>query len=140
MQVGGFPRHLIFGEDMYVAAKMIINGWGIAYASSAICRHSHNYSIMDEFRRYFDMGVFHSRERWISTRFGGISGEGFKFLLSEMKYVGIDKFYIWPNVIFRNGCKYVAYNLGKREKFIPFFAKKYLGMHKAYWIQEQRKE
>lgn len=76
LEVGGFPEHVIFAEDMYAAAKMLLAGWKVAYAGNAACRHSHNYTLAEEFRRYFDMGVFHAREAWIRERFGGAGGKG----------------------------------------------------------------
>ena len=68
--VNGFPNYVIFAEDMFVAAKMLLSGWKVTYAGNAECRHSHNYSIAQEFQRYFDMGVFHARERWVRKKFG----------------------------------------------------------------------
>lgn len=35
--IGGFPNDVIFGEDMYVAGKMILSGWKVAYSADAIC-------------------------------------------------------------------------------------------------------
>ena len=78
--IGGFPEHVIFAEDMYVAAKMLILGWKVVYAGDAQCFHSHNYSIAEEFKRYFDIGVFHAREKWIGQRFGSAGGEGMRYL------------------------------------------------------------
>jgi len=83
--VGGFPLNVIFAEDMYVAAKMLIAGWKVAYAGNAQCRHSHNYNIIEEFKRYFDMGVFHAREPWIRQHFGGAGGEGMRYVKSELR-------------------------------------------------------
>ena len=131
--VGGFPDNIIFAEDMFVAAKLILAGGKIVYAADAICRHSHNYTIVGEFRRYFDMGVFHARERWISDNFGSAGSEGLKYQISELKYLGIKKINLWPISIFRNGIKYLGYKIGKRANFLPIFIKKTLGMHKGYW-------
>lgn len=80
---GGFPVHVIFAEDMYLTAKMLMQGWKVAYAGDAQCRHSHNYTLMEEFKRYFDMGVFHAREPWIRENFGGAGGEGLRYVKSE---------------------------------------------------------
>ena len=44
-EVGGFPSDVIFGEDMYVAAKMLLSGYNIAYASNAEVYHSHKHLI-----------------------------------------------------------------------------------------------
>lgn len=131
--VGGFPEHVIFAEDMYVAAKMLLEGWRIAYAGDAACRHSHNYSLREEFSRYFDMGVFHAREPWIRERFGGAGGEGVRYVVSELKFIGLSRVYLWPSAILRNVCKLLAYKLGQKEKNIPRTIKQKLGMYKRYW-------
>lgn len=131
--VGGFPEHVIFAEDMYVAAKMLLSGWKIAYAGGANCRHSHNYTLIEEFRRYFDMGVFHAREPWIRQHFGGAGGEGLRYVKSELSFLGISSLYLWPSAILRNACKLLAYKLGQNEHRMSIGLKKKLGMYKGYW-------
>ena len=54
-EVGGFPGDVIFGEDMFVATKMLKFGYKIAYAADAMVKHSHSYSLWQEFQRYFDI-------------------------------------------------------------------------------------
>ncbi|MFG0631973.1 glycosyltransferase [Pseudomonas sp. xss_2] len=131
--VGGFPVHVIFAEDMYVAAKMLLNDWQIGYAGDATCRHSHNYTLVEEFERYFDMGVFHAREPWIRSNFGGAGGEGVRYLKSELRYLGLAKIYMWPIAVLRNVMKLVAYRLGQKERLMSIGLKKRLGMYKGYW-------
>ncbi|GAB4063912.1 glycosyltransferase [Uliginosibacterium sediminicola] len=133
IQVGGFPKHVIFAEDMYVAAKMLMGGWKIAYSGSAHCRHSHNYTVEDEFRRYFDMGVFHARESWIRSNFGGAGGEGVAYVKSELKYLGLRRCVLWPAALFRNAVKLFAYKIGQKEACIPKWIKRKIGMYRRYW-------
>lgn len=132
-EVEGFPAHVIFAEDMYVAAKMLMAGWKVAYAGNARCRHSHNYSIVEEFERYFDMGVFHAREPWIRQHFGGTAGEGVRYVLSELKFLGFRYLYLWPAALLRNSMKFSGYKLGQLEAKLPLAIKRKLGMHKRYW-------
>lgn len=75
-QLGGFPSDTILCEDMYFTAKAVLAGYKVAYVSEAVVRHSHNYSAVEEFKRYFDIGVFHADEPWIREKFGGAGGEG----------------------------------------------------------------
>lgn len=131
--IGGFPKHVIFAEDMYAAAKMLIAGWKIVYAGNAQCRHSHNYSIKEEFSRYFDMGVFHAREPWIRETFGGAGSEGVKYIKSELKYLGFQRCYMWPYVIVRSALKLIGYKLGQVERWLPIGLKTRVGMYKGYW-------
>jgi rhamnosyltransferase len=83
-QVGGFPDNVILGEDMAVAAKMVLADWSVRYSAEARSYHSHDYSIIQEFKRYFDTGVFHRVESWLLEDFGVPESEGFKFLKSEV--------------------------------------------------------
>lgn len=131
--VAGFPSHVIFGEDMYIAAKMLVAGWKVAYAGDALCLHSHNYTMLEEFERYFDMGVFHAREPWIRQHFGSAGGEGMRYVKSELKFLGARRFYLWPSAIVRNAIKLFGYKLGQQESLFPTGLKRKLSMHKRYW-------
>ena len=81
-QAGGFPADTILSEDMCAAGKMLLAGWKIAYSAEAKVFHSHDYGIAAEFRRYFDIGVFHARQQWLRREFGEAEGEGGKFIAS----------------------------------------------------------
>lgn len=133
--VGGFPLHVIFAEDMYVSAKMLLSGWDIVYAGNAICRHSHNYKIREEFERYFDMGVFHARESWIRRQFGRMGGEGLRYVQSELRFLGFRRIHLWPISIFRNIAKFVGFKLGQNEAILPVFLKRKFSMYKRFWLE-----
>lgn len=133
LEAGGFPEHVILSEDMFVGAKMLMAGWKVAYASDAVCRHSHNYTLAEEFRRYFDQGVFHAREIWIRENFGGAGGEGLRYVKSELVFLGFSRLYLWPTAIVRNACKLLAYKLGQLEQYLPIWLKKKMSMHTRYW-------
>jgi rhamnosyltransferase len=121
---------------MYSAAKMLLSGWKIVYSGNALCRHSHNYSILEEFKRHFDMGVFHSREAWLRDSFGNPGGEGFRYVKSEFQLLGWKRFYLWPEFLVRNIAKLFGYKFGQHEKWLPFRCKMHFSMFKAYWIQD----
>ena len=133
MDVGGFPSTVIFGEDTYVAAKMLHEGWKVAYSSEAACYHSHNYSVIEEFRRYFDIGVFHSRESWFIQKMGKPEGEGKKFVISELRYLLKRAPWVVPSAAVRTGMKLVGYKMGIREQIMPSSLKLKLSMNKGYW-------
>ena len=133
-QVGGFPSNLILSEDMYIAAKMLMDGWKVVYSGEAKCYHSHNYTILEEARRYFDIGVFHARESWIRKTFGGAGGEGLRFVFSELAFLGARYWFLWPSSLARNALKLLAYKLGQKEKHLPTALKKHLGMNTGFWL------
>lgn len=132
-EVGSFPQHVILGEDTYVAAKMILSGWKSAYCADAEVYHSHDYTIMQEFRRYFDTGVFHTEEPWIRKSFGAAEGEGRRFVLSEMQCVLSHKPWLIVSMIVRDGMKFLGYRMGISYRSLPRKFIKKVSMTKSYW-------
>lgn len=131
--VGGFPEEVIFGEDTIVAAKLLKADWKIAYVAEAQVYHSHSYSWTQEFKRYFDIGVLHSRESWLLGEFGGAGSEGRKFVLSEMKYLWCRNALLIPSALIRTVFKLLGYRLGRREETFSSAIKRRLSMHRSFW-------
>jgi len=118
--VGFFEEGLLFGEDTFTVAKLLRKGYCIAYAADARVLHSHNYTIGQEFRRYFDIGVVHMLHRALMADFGSPMGEGRKYVSSELSFLVREKaFFQLPLSIVRNGIKFAAYSLGKRYAWLP---------------------
>ncbi|SMY35618.1 N-glycosyltransferase [Photobacterium malacitanum] len=133
ISVGGFPKKTILCEDMYVSATMLKNNYNTYYTSEAIVRHSHNYTARDELKRYFDIGVFHSMEPWIQNEFGGAGGEGYKYVISEVKYLYKNNKKLIPRSILNNTFKFLGMKLGSKYKYMPKKIINILSMHKGYW-------
>ncbi|HEY9127554.1 MAG TPA: glycosyltransferase [Acidobacteriaceae bacterium] len=131
--VGGFPRDTIFGEDTITAARLLKAGWKIAYVAEAQVHHSHSYTWRQEFRRYFDIGVLHSREHWLIEEFGGASGEGARFVRSELRYLWPRHWWLIPSALIRTALKLVGYRLGKIESHLPIGLKRRISMNRGYW-------
>ena len=118
--VGYFQDGLLFGEDTFTMAKLLRKGYCVAYEAGAQVYHSHNYTVVQEFRRYFDIGVFHNDNRSLIESFGTPTGEGKKYVKSELKHLAGEKKYLCLfESIIRNGLKFLAYNLGKRHTWLP---------------------
>lgn len=132
-ELGGFPSDTILSEDMYFAAKAVLAGYKIAYVADAKVRHSHNYSPIQEFKRYFDIGVFHGKEKWIFEKFGGAGGEGKKFIFSELRFLLKYGIKLIPRACVNNLMKIAGYKLGKSYQTLPFGVTRRFSMHKRYW-------
>lgn len=135
-EIGGFPRDVILGEDACVAGRLILSDWLIQYAASAQVRHSHDYSVLEDFRRYFDTGVLHARESWLLASFGGASGEGLRFLRSELAYVRKFGFSHCLISLHHTLLKYLGYRLGRLEIYLPLALKKRMSMFRNFWISK----
>lgn len=133
LAVGGFPSSVILSEDTMVATKMLLSGWKIAYCAEATCYHSHNYSLVKEFQRYFDIGVFHAREAWYLKELGGAEGEGKRFVRSELRYLRRHAPALIPAALLRSALKFLGYRLGRLEHSLPRWLKLALSMNRGFW-------
>lgn len=133
-QVGGFPTQVILGEDTIVAARMLLSGWRIAYCAEATVEHSHDFPPLQEFRRYFDIGVLHGREDWMRREFGPPSGEGMRFVRSEVRFLAKMAPFLIPSALLRTMLKFLGYKLGTSERALPRWVKRHLSLNNDYWI------
>lgn len=130
---GGFPSHLILGEDTCVAVKMLLSGWKVRYCAESRVRHSHAYGVARETQRYFDFGVMHAQLPELLRNFGAAEGEGLRFLTSELRYFARNAPHLLPLVPVRNAAKYVGYSLGRRFASLPRGLCRRLSMTKVFW-------
>jgi len=133
IDAGGFPHHVILSEDMMAGARLLKQGWKLAYNAEACVYHSHNYSMHEEFKRYFDIGAFHSQEAWLIEWLGSAEGEGMRFIRSEARYLLSHAPLALPSALLRTFAKYAGYRLGRYEKKLPIHIKKRLSMHAQFW-------
>ena len=132
--VGGFPADVIGTEDAHVAGRLLLAGWAVRYEADARVHHSHDYGLLEEMRRYFDIGVFYGRERWIAEHFGRAGGEGRRFLRSELAAVrGAGQPWRQPEVLLRSALKLTGYRLGHAERWSPPALKRRLSLFPGYW-------
>ncbi len=134
LRVGGFKRRLILGEDTYAGAKLLLADYKIAYAADAAVYHSHNYTAVQDFRRYFDIGVFHRSEEWILEEFGRAEGEGVAYVRSAASYLMSEgRYLLLPELAVRTALKLAGYNLGRLHKKLPLYLIKRMSMHRDWW-------
>ena len=134
-----FEKGLLFGEDSLALAKLLEQGYCVAYAADARVIHSHNYSIREDFKRYFDIGVFHLINRDVMEKFGTPSAEGRRYVISEWSFLlKQKKYWLLPESCLRIIVKYLAYNLGKRYTLIPNRLALRLSMNRKWWINFSR--
>ncbi len=136
--LGGFPEQNILSEDMYLAARAVKGGWKVAYVASACVRHSHNYTPLEEFRRYFDIGVFQADHPWIRETFGAAEGEGMRFVKSEIRAL-LARSPLWlPRAFLHNALKMLGYRIGQHYRILPPSWNSRLSMQPGYWKRRGR--
>ncbi|MDE7210118.1 MAG: glycosyltransferase family 2 protein [Lachnospiraceae bacterium] len=117
--VGGFVERTIFNEDAIIASRFIDAGYSIAYVAEAKVYHSHNYSLAEQFKRNFDLGVSHAQYREIFARVPA-EGEGMRLVKNTFFYlVGQKRYLDVLDLVFQSGAKFLGYQLGRRYYVMP---------------------
>ncbi|MCF8007980.1 MAG: glycosyltransferase [Methylovulum sp.] len=133
-EIGYFPSNTLFAEDNITAAKLLQKNWTIGYVPSAVVTHSHNYSMWQDFCRYFDIGASHSMNNWYIDFLGKAEGEGMRFVRSEYHYLkqkGVPLAIF--KVIIRNGFRWLGYKIGHLQGHLPIAVCRYISSNKAFW-------
>jgi len=133
-EIGYFSNDTLFAEDSIAAAKLLQKGWSIGYVPQAAAIHSHDYTLTQEFRRYFDVGAFHSMNNWYIDFLGKAEGEGMRFVRSEYHYLKQKSVpFALFKVIIRNGFRWLGYKVGRLQKHLPVSVCRYFSVNKAFW-------
>lgn len=53
-------------EDMYIAYKLITNGYRIKYCADSVIEHSHKLTLKQLYKRYYDIGVFFLQNEYLN--------------------------------------------------------------------------
>ncbi len=140
MEVGNFPEDAVFAEDQTVSGRMILRGWSMAYCADAPVIHSHDYTVSEDFKRSFDVGVFHARNPWLWEVFGTAEGEGLRYVRSELDYLRRHEPLSIPGAVVRTAAKYAGYRLGRLERRMSAALKARLSMAGYYWRRQMTEE
>lgn len=117
--LGGFPQKVILNEDLIFASKVILSGFYVVYCSNAKVYHSHNYGLVQQFKRYFDIGMAFNETKYL-LQYVSNEKEGFRMVVEQQKFlIKKGKVHLMPIAVLEAVVKFVAYNFGKRYNYLP---------------------
>ncbi len=119
--LGKFPEPCPVSEDMYMAAKMILAGYKVRYTPEARVIHSHPLPLAKQFLRYFNIGRFFEREKWILEEAPPTS-EGIKFLKAETLYLWKERHFLsLPLIVSDAAARFLGLKLGMNYHRLPIW-------------------
>ncbi len=130
--VGGFEKAL-FGEDTVAVAKLLRKGYQIAYTAEAVVRHSHRYTLKQEFKRHFDIGLARKSYAELLHGAGKDSKRGKEFVKVLIKRLIKKRPHFIPYACLQIAAKLVGYKLGRFSTCAPVWWKKKLSSQDFYW-------
>jgi rhamnosyltransferase len=112
IKFGMFPENVRSNEDMLITAKLILNGYKVAYVPEAMVIHSHNLSLPQQFRRYYNIGSSLKSNKWI-LQYANAEGEGVRLVKEQLRFVFKHHKYRWiPLIFLESVTKYLGYRIG----------------------------
>ncbi len=131
--VGMYQAPTLICSDMILAAKLIFAGYKIAYAAKAEVYHSHDYSLIKQYKRNFDIGAEIEINKALFTNVS-TTQEGMKltkYVLSELLKRG----HIIMGIYFCIDClaRYIGHYDGRHYRRYNLNQVKRLSMNTNYW-------
>jgi rhamnosyltransferase len=134
--VGGFPERLPLGEDMAVALRLLQQGYARVYQPLSCAVHSHNYSVLQELKRYFDIGTLMAMDDELRNVRLAASGEGLRFVRAELAAAWThSRLTEVMGILMRTLGKYGGFALGLRYRYLPVGLRRRLSMHAFFWSE-----
>lgn len=131
-EIGGFPS-VLFGEDFVVTAKLLHRQHRIAYVAEAQVYHSHDYALIEEFCRHFDIGLSRRMYQEILSISGSDSQRGKAYVQSLLRELWKTSPSKIPYALLQTFVKWSGYYLGKLSLNAPNKWKKKFSGQKFYW-------
>lgn len=137
-QMGGFQSPVIFNEDMFMAARCILSSMKIGYCAEAQVYHTHNYTIKQQFKRFFDNGVSMRCNSWILP-YASATKAGSKLVRKQIKGLrDARQLYLLPKLVAESAAKLIGYKLGMNYDRLPSKLCRRMSMHRLIWDQIER--
>ncbi len=119
-----FSEDLPWAEDKDFAFRALKAGYKIIYEPEAMVYHSHSYSISSLFRRRFKDGIGFSLAGSLNNKSTSNKGRfitmGLKYWWDEIRFLVKNGYGKWlPYAIIYDLTFFLAFELGKREKYLP---------------------
>lgn len=101
-------------EDMYIAYKLITNGYKIKYCADSEVVHSHKFTLKQQYKRYYDTGKFFKQNEYLNKY--KVNKSGGKLAVYVLKRAWQEKnwkvlFNFIPNMMAR----FIGMKVGKRK-------------------------
>jgi rhamnosyltransferase len=110
-----------------IAKRILDTGWKIVYEPSATVFHSDNHTLMNLFKRYFDLGVIWKKLGvWDDTTKSSLFRDGWrllhrKLILKDNKKAPSSARF---STVAQDTAKYAGLMLGKNEHLLPLNLKR----------------
>lgn len=131
-EIGGFKRVLL-GEDTVATAELLKKGHKIAYVAEAVVKHSHEYSLKQEFQRYLDTGMARKEYQKLIVSDQSEMNRGTDFIKVMIKRLFKEQPHLLPYAFIQTLVKLLGFQIGKASVYGPRWLQQKLCSQPSYW-------
>ena len=117
-----FSETVLFGEDQEWSLRALRAGYKIVYEPGAVVIHSHNYTLAQALRRWFNSGIS-SYESYMPSRKEEplyFLNRGLGYLLAELTFLATRGYLLWvPYALIYEATKFSGLTLGRYHARLP---------------------
>ena len=131
-----FMSDIIMSEDQEWSRRVLLAGYTLLYDPLAAVRHSHDYTLAEAFRRFFDSGVSSDRAYMAARRESArvLRREAIRYAREEMTWLSRTGQRRWiPYTMLYESVKLAGLVLGANHRRLPQSAKRRLSALPAHW-------
>ncbi len=130
--IGGF-KPVLMGEDTLAVCELLNQGEKVAYVSESIVKHSHRYSLKQEFQRHFDIGLCRKEMEKHLFSYGDDTQRGRQYVKAMVKELCQNYPHHLPYALLHVTSKWLGYKMGRKLHEAPKKIKQLLSMQDFYW-------
>lgn len=134
-EIGGFSPVLL-GEDTLATSKLLKRGHTIAYVAEAIVKHSHGYTLSQEFRRNFDTGLARKKHAAYFKAPSTDQKRGWNYFLTMARLLTPKKPHLLPFAFVQSLTKFLGYTLGRVSLRAPKWWLRTLSSQDFFWSSD----
>lgn len=108
-------KKLPTNEDQYIAYKIITNGYKIKYCADSVVYHSHQFTLKQLYKRYYDTGLFFSQENYLDKHGTNKTGGGLaKYILKRA--IQERNFKVLVRFLPDMSARFIGMKMGKKQR------------------------
>ena len=131
-----FVEDIVMSEDQDWSRRVLLAGFTVVYEPAAVVRHSHNYTLGEAFRRFFDSGASADRAYLAGERESvrALRAAAIRYARGELAWMWGTGQRRWiPYAMVYETVKMVGLLLGANHKRLPLAAKRRLSALPGFW-------
>ena len=131
-----FVGDIVMSEDQDWSRRVLLAGMGIAYEPAAAVRHSHNYTLLGAFRRFFDSGASAERAYLAGERESTrvLRAAAIAYARGELSWLWRSGQRRWiPYAVVYESTKMAGLVLGANHRRLPLALKRRLSALPTVW-------